>query len=69
MPPMADLAEVRERGAALLRVAHDEFRAGVAHELARVADLAAGFRVERRAIEDDFALVARVRGLLRARRS
>ncbi len=45
--------------AAFLRVAHDEPRARAA-ELARIADLAAAFRVERRAVEHDLAFVASV---------
>ena len=58
----ADLAQMRVDGAALLRVRHRELRAHVA-ELTRIADLAAGLRVERRAIEDDFALLAGVQHL------
>jgi hypothetical protein len=52
-----DLADVRERGAALLRVDDEEVGRG-ARQLARVADLAAGLGVERRAVEHDLALVA-----------
>ena len=56
------LAEVRKRGAAFLRVGDRELRAHVA-ELARVADLAAGLRIERSAVEHDFAFVAGVERL------
>ena len=53
------LADMRVRGAALLRVRHLELGADVA-ELARITHLAAGLRIERCAIQHHFAFVARV---------
>ena len=55
-----ELADVRERGAAFLRVGDRELRTHVA-ELARVADLPAGLRIKRSAVEHDFAFVAGIR--------
>ncbi len=51
------LADMRVRRAALLRVAHDEAHVTAA-QLARIAHLAAGLGVERGAIEHHLALVA-----------
>src|SRR4051794_25944710 len=49
-------ADVRIRAAALLRVSDDKLRADIA-ELAGVARLAAGFRIERSAVEEHLALL------------
>ena len=57
---LLELAEVRIRRAALLGVGHDELRADIA-QLAGVAHLAAGLRIERSAVEEHLALVARLR--------
>src|SRR5687767_511260 len=54
-----ELAEVGMHRAALQRVAHEELR-NRAPELARIADLAAGFRIERCAVEHDLAFVTRL---------
>src|SRR3954469_12092402 len=50
-------AEMRERSAALLRVGDLKVGAHVA-ELAGIADLAAGLRIERSAVENHFAFIA-----------
>ncbi len=65
----ADLAlfqptDVRVGGAALLSVGHYESRADIA-ELAGVTHLATGLGIERRAIEEHFALVSRRERLYR----
>src|SRR5258708_40334818 len=50
---------MRMRRSALLRVLHDEAHVGAANELTSIPNLTAGFRIERRAIQHDFALLTR----------
>src|SRR5579862_7622557 len=55
--PLLETTDMRMRRAALLGVLHDESDPGL-RKLARIADLPACFRVERRAIEHHLARLA-----------
>src|SRR5207302_10139545 len=50
---------MRMRRPALLRVLYDEAHAGAGNQLTSIPNLTAGFRIERGAIQDDFALLTR----------